>query len=59
MHGNCAAAMKLTINTKLIKRLRNLDLGLEVKVGIGELLALTKSALCKTSLALIFRLCIR
>lgn len=47
-HGaeRCAAEMEHTVNTKFIKRLSDLDLGFEVKVGIGKLLALTKRALC-------------
>jgi hypothetical protein len=38
--------MELTVYTKLIKRLSDLDLGLEVKVGVGKLLAFTECALC-------------
>jgi hypothetical protein len=45
-HGDCAAEIKRTVNTKLIKRLSDLDLGLEVEVSVGELLALTECALC-------------
>lgn len=43
----CAAEIKRTIDTKLVKRPGDLDLGLEVKIGIGKLLAFTKCALCK------------
>ena len=45
-HGDCAAELKRTVNTKLIKRLSDLDFGLEVEVSVGELLALTECALC-------------
>lgn len=45
-HGNCAAEIKRTVNTKLIERLSDLDLGLEVEVSVGELLALTECAFC-------------
>ena len=43
----CAAEIKRTVNTKFIKRLSDLDLGVEVKVGIGKLLAFTECALCR------------
>lgn len=42
----CAAEMKHTINTEVIKRPRNLDFSLEVEVGISKLLALAECALC-------------
>jgi hypothetical protein len=41
----CAAEIKHTVNTKFIKRLSDLDLGVKVEVGIGELLAFTECAL--------------
>jgi hypothetical protein len=43
--------MKRTVNTKLIKRLSDLDFGFEVKVGIGELLSLTECGLYGNLLA--------
>lgn len=41
----CAAELKHTVNTKVVKRPSDLDLGLEVEVGVGELLALSECAL--------------
>lgn len=43
--------MTLTVNAELIKRLSDLDLGFEVKVGIGKLLSLTECGLYSNVLA--------
>lgn len=48
--------MELTINTELIKRFSDLDLGFEVEVGIGELLAFTEGALCTVFVSAIVNL---
>ena len=50
--------MKHTVNTKLVKRLSNLDLGVEVEVGIGKLLAFTECALCRVSISALLYLCL-
>lgn len=47
-----AAEGSRTVNTKVVKSFGNLDLGLEIEVGVGELLALSQCALCTGKLAL-------
>jgi hypothetical protein len=41
-----AAEKTHTVNTEFIESLGDLDLGIKVKVGVGELLALTECAFC-------------
>ena len=55
---HCAAEIKRTVNTKFIKRLSDLDLGLEVEVGVGELLAFTECALCRSTVSAIRYFCV-
>jgi hypothetical protein len=41
-----AAEQNRTVYTELIERLSDLDLGVEIKIGIGELFAFTQCAFC-------------
>jgi hypothetical protein len=50
-HDRIGAAEKnRTVNTEFIESLGDLDLGVKVEVGVGELLAFTECAFCVNGL---------
>lgn len=52
-----AAELFRTVNTKIVKSLGDLDLGFEVEVGIGKLLALSQCALCVDKVSCVLVCC--